>query len=244
MGVGEGAVHGIEPYCCFPVNSQMSLAAHVIGREIGYEIVVAITVFPPDHLQSEGFLHFFRLGSLSHLLSVHAINDVCAAQSVELPLQFCINGCALRNDESLILCSRRRAQCAFRCACELAEILVADVVAVESETVYVEYRPDEVWSFLAHAVNVKLHEQVLCVFFPHILDGQIHQKVVVGGAPLQIGLASCDVFHQIRRVSPDAVGGAHVYRRIEFPSRPGLVFRRIGRAVEKHVVYSGAEHQV
>ena len=125
-----------------------------------------------------------------------------------------------------------------------AEILVADVVAVEPCLVDVENHLDKLWCLLRHTVDVELHQPVFGILAPHISYWQINQEIVVRLSPLQIGLAVGDVFHQFRSIAPDTVGRTHIHRSIEFPAWPCIVFRRIGGAMEEHVVYAGAEHQV
>ena len=92
-----------------------------------------------------------------------------------------------------------------------AEILVADVVAVESCLVDVENHLDKLWRLLRHAVDIELHQPVLGILAPHISYRQINQEIIVWLSPLQIGLAVGDVFHQFRRIAPDAVGRTHIY---------------------------------
>ena len=125
-----------------------------------------------------------------------------------------------------------------------AEILVADVIAVESCLVDVENHLDKFRCFLRHAVDIELHQPVLGILAPHISYWQINQEIIVWLSPLQIGLAIGDVFHQFRRIAPDAVGRTHIYRSIEFPAWPCIILGRVGGAMEEHVVYAGAEHQV
>ena len=125
-----------------------------------------------------------------------------------------------------------------------AEILVADVVAVEPCLVDVENHLDKLWCLLRHTVDVELHQPVFGILAPHISYWQINQEIVVRLSPLQIGLAVGDVFHQFRRIAPDAVGRTHIYRSIEFPAWPCIILGRVGGAMEEHVVYAGAEHQV
>ena len=125
-----------------------------------------------------------------------------------------------------------------------AEVLVADVVAVESCLVDVENHLDKLRCLLRHTVDVELHQPVLGILAPHISYRQINQEVIVWLSPLQIGLAVGDVLHQFRSVAPDTVGRTHIHRSIELPAWPWIVLRRIGGAMEEHVVYAGAEHQV
>ena len=57
-------------------------------------------------------------------------------------------------------------------------------------------------------------------------------------------LAALYILHEIRGIAPDAIGGRHVDRSIELPSRPRVILWRITGAVEEHVVDAGAEHQI
>ena len=90
----------------------------------------------------------------------------------------------------------------------------------------------------------ELHQQFVGVLLPHIPDGQIDQEVVVGLSPLQETLAALHIFHELGGITPDGVRGAHVYRGIELPARPGVILGRITGTVEEHTVHSGTEHQV
>ena len=82
------------------------------------------------------------------------------------------------------------------------------------------------------------------IFLPHLLHGQDDKKVVVGIAPLQETLATADIAHQPRGVAPSGIGGTHVDRGVELPSRPRHVARTVGRTMEEHVVDTAGEHQV
>ena len=93
-------------------------------------------------------------------------------------------------------------------------------------------------------MDIELHQPVLGILAPHVSYRQINQEIVVWLSPLQIGLAVGDVLHQFRSIAPDAVGRTHIHRSIELPAWPWIVLRRIGGAMEEHVVYAGAEHQV
>ena len=102
---------------------------------------------------------------------------------------------------------------------------LGDVVAVEAGTVDVENGFDELRCQLAHSVDRELHEQFIGVLLPHITDGQEDQEIVVGLSHLQERLTTFDIFHKVRCIAPDGVGGRHIDRGVELPARPLIVFR-------------------
>ena len=238
-------VHRIVPQCSVLSCSNRHLGLDVVVGEVGDEVVMAVLVVASYQLQSILFSHQLRVGCLCHRLSVVALDNL---GSLRLQLRDVLYHVAWHdvvagNDQRLIACSGSSFYHAVLISTR-AQVLVADVVAVESGLVDIEDALDKLGSLLRHAVNVEHHEPFLGIGAPHVSYGQIHQEVVVGLSPLQIGLTVGDVFHQFGRIAPDAVGGAHVDGGIEFPSRPWIVLWRIGCAVEEHVVDTGTEHQV
>ena len=95
-----------------------------------------------------------------------------------------------------------------------------------------------------HGMDVKLHQQFFVALFPHVVDRQIDQEVVVGSSHLQEALTPFYILHQEGGVTPDAVGRTHVNGGIELPSWPRVVLGRVCRAVEEDVVDTSGKHQV
>ena len=154
---------------------------------------------------------------------------------------------AAGNDESTVTCSCCSGE---HSVLEFGghEILVAYIVAVKSEAVDLKDAFNESRSLFLHAMYVKCEEQAFGAvgktFTPHIAHREIHQIVIVGISHLKEALAACDILIQSRSVAPYRIGGAHVDRCVEFPSRPGILTRRVGSAVIEHVVHTAGEHQV
>ena len=129
---------------------------------------------------------------------------------------------------------------------------VADIVAIVAEAVDAEDAPDKLRTFLVHGMDVELHEEVFpapAVFAlrlsiiiartadaPHVMDGQIDQEIIVGLSHLQERLAAFDILHQERGIAPNAVGGTHIDRCIEFPSGPWIMLRGVATAMKEDVV--------
>ena len=227
------------------VHGQSYGRGDILAGEVGDEVMMADTVVAANHLQAQVLSHQFRFCRLFHRLDVVALDNLGA---------LCLEGRDVLNhvawhdvvawdDDALVSGSGSRFNHTVLKGTR-AEILVADVVAVESCLVDVENHLDKLRCLLRHAMDIELHQPVLGILAPHISYRQINQEIIVWLSPLQIGLAVGDVLHQFRSVAPDAVGRTHIHRSIELPAWPWIVLRRIGGAMEEHVVYAGAEHQV
>ena len=196
-------------------------------------------------LQSKAGLHLLGLGRTGHLFYARTIYYLCplSLQFGDVLPDMFGHIAAAGNDKALVA----RASLGDKHTVLIAdthEQPLGDVVAVEACLVDVKDRLDELGSQLAHGVDGELHEQLTRVFLPHVAHGEVDQEIVVGLSPLQETLATLHVLHEVRSVAPDAVGRAHVDRRIELPSRPFVILGRIAGTVEENVVYSGTEHQV
>ena len=109
-------------------------------------------------------------------------------------------------------------------------------------------------------MDVELHQQVLAIaavfagllvvvvaratLAPHVANGQIDQKVVVGLSQLQKTLTALNILHQIGCVAPDAVRRTHINAGIELPAWPRIILGRVARTMEVDVVNTTGEHQI
>ena len=153
-------------------------------------------------------------------------------------------GAFIRNDKALVLLSCSGNEHSIT-AGRGEDILLADVIAVESSLVYLAYSLHEFRRKFVHRMDGKLHEALLRgALCPHIPYRKEREEIIVRLSPLQETLASLDIFHQFGRITPDAVGRTHIDAGIEFPSRPHIILWRIACAVEIDVIDSCTEHQV
>ena len=137
---------------------------------------------------------------------------------------------------------------------------VADIVAVVTQAIDGQDATDKLRCFLVHRVDVELHQQVLTVatvlagllvvvvaratLAPHVANGQIYQKIVIGLSQLQKTLTELNILHQIGCVAPDAIRRTHINAGIELPARPRIILGRVARTMEVDVVNATGEHQV
>ena len=122
---------------------------------------------------------------------------------------------------------------------------VGNIIAIEACLVDGIDTLHKLRSQLAHGVYRELHKafarRALC---PHVVDRQIGEEIVVRTTHLEHALATLHILHEVRSIAPNGVVRTHVYRCIEAPSWPCLVLRRVGCAMEEHVVYASTEHKV
>ncbi len=207
--------------------------------------MMARRVAAPDHLQSELAFHGLGPGRSGQSRDIDAANHFALLlQGGDECLQTTVDSGSGGNNKTFIEGSGSRPELSVGCHGDACQILVADIVAVVTETVDGQNGLDKLRSLLVHRVDIEHHEQPAGVFTPQVAHGQIHQKVVVGLSPLQVGLATGDIGHERGGIAPNGVGGAHVHTGVEFPSRPRVVFRTVSRSVEEHAVHPGAEHEV
>ena len=120
---------------------------------------------------------------------------------------------------------------------------VRNVVHVITRIINTVYRLNETRRTLRHLMDIEQHQASL-LLVPHVVHGQIDQKIIVRFSHLQETLAAGDVVEESRSISPDAVRGTHVDGSIKLPSRPCSLSGRVRSAVEIDMVHTGDEHQV
>src|SRR4051812_24594842 len=76
---------------------------------------------------------------------------------------------------------------------------------------------------------------------PCIVDGIVHEHVVVGRSALENGLAAGHVRIEFREIAPKTPLWAEIYGSVKLPARPWHVRGRIRNAMEKNVIYAGEE---
>ena len=92
-------------------------------------------------------------------------------------------------------------------------------------------------------MNIK-HQKASVLFMPHIVHREIKQKIVIRFTLLQKRLASGDILKESICISPNTIGGRHIYRSIELPTRPFSLFGRIGCSMKKNVIYTRKKQQI
>ena len=153
-GGSDVAIERVEECGALEGYGQGNVCLNVTWREVGYEVMIARVVAAPDGLQSEARLHGFRLGSTCKRLCVDVVEDGCALSLQGCNVVFHRLGHAARtgDDESTIARAGSGHERAVLVA-DAHEQSLGDVVAVESGTVNVEYRLDELRRQLAHGVD-------------------------------------------------------------------------------------------
>ena len=88
------------------------------------------------------------------------------------------------------------------------------------------------------------HQQSSVLLLPHIIQRQIHKKVIIRLSHLQEALTTGYILEECGRIPPYTVRRAHIHRSIKLPTGPGSLGGRIGRAMEKRMIDAGNEHEV
>ena len=74
-------------------------------------------------------------------------------------------------------------------------------------------------------MNGELHQELLGVLMPHMMNRQVDEEIIIGLSPLQETLATFDILHKIRCIAPDRIRRRHVDGGVELPTWPGVVLR-------------------
>ena len=207
--------------------------------------MIARRIPAADSLQATFRLNGFGGGSLSERRGIYIIKDV---GTLRLQL-FNVGFYALRHlsrtrdDEALVAGTGFGDEHTILIG-DTHQQALGDVVAVEAGAVDSEDGLDKFRRQAAHRMDGELHEQFPWVLLPHIAYRQQDEEVIVGFSPLQERLAAFHILHEVGGIAPNRVRGRHINRGVEFPARPRIIFRRVARTVEEHVVDAGTEHQV